>query len=69
MQGWFVVGDLLREQTVSVGADHDAVVVGFAGVDAGPQFGQNSLQSVGWVDPGRYPRRRVLIRRSCRVSQ
>lgn len=52
-QGGFVVGDFLREQTVSVGVDHDAVMMGFAGVDAGPQFRQNSLQSVGWVEPGR----------------
>jgi hypothetical protein len=35
-QGWFVVGYFLREQTVSVGVDHDAVMMGFAGVDTGP---------------------------------
>ena len=52
-QGRFVVGDFLREQTVSVGVDHDAVMMGFAGIDTGPQFRQNSLQSVGWVEPGR----------------
>ena len=52
-QGRFVVGDFLREEPVSVGVDHDAVMVGFAGIDAGPQFRQNSLQSVGWLEPGR----------------
>ena len=52
-QGRFVVGDFLREQPVSVGVDHDAVMMGFAGIDTGPQFRQNSLQSVGWVEPGR----------------
>lgn len=34
-QGGFVVGDFLREQTVSVGVDHDAVMMGFAGIDTG----------------------------------
>ncbi|MCU1532998.1 MAG: hypothetical protein JWO49_2569, partial [Arthrobacter sp.] len=48
-QGRFVVGDFLREQPVSVGVDHDAVMVGFAGVDTGPQFRQSSLQSVGYM--------------------
>ncbi len=40
-QGRFIVGDFLREQPVSVGVDHDAVMMGFAGVDTGPQFRQN----------------------------
>ena len=35
-QCWFVVGDSLGEQPVSVGVDHNAVMMGFAGVDAGP---------------------------------
>lgn len=46
-QGAFVVGDSLGEQPVSVGVNHDAVMMGFACVNAGPQFRQNSLQSVG----------------------
>ncbi|BCW77856.1 hypothetical protein NicSoilB11_41810 (plasmid) [Arthrobacter sp. NicSoilB11] len=35
-QGWFVIGDSLREQTVSVGVNHNTVVVSFAGINAGP---------------------------------
>ena len=52
-QGGFVVGDFLREQPVPLGVDHDAVMMGFAGIDTGPQFRQNSLQSVKRVEPGR----------------
>jgi hypothetical protein len=52
-QGRFVVGNFLREQTVSVGVDHNAVMMGFAGIDACPQLRQNSLQSVVRVEPGR----------------
>ncbi|MEC5193477.1 hypothetical protein RCH17_003785 [Arthrobacter sp. MP_M7] len=40
-QGGFVVGDFLRKQTVSVSVDHDTVMMGFAGIDTGPQFRQN----------------------------
>jgi hypothetical protein len=35
-QGGFVVRDFLREQTVSVGVDHYAVMMGFAGINTGP---------------------------------
>lgn len=33
-QGWFVIGDSLREQTVS-GVNHNTVVVSFAGINGG----------------------------------
>jgi len=52
-EGRFVVGYFLREQPVSVGVDHDAVMMGFAGFDTGPKVQQNSLQSVGRVEPSR----------------
>jgi hypothetical protein len=35
-QGWFVIGDSLGEQPVSVGVDHNAMMMGFAGVNTGP---------------------------------
>jgi hypothetical protein len=45
-QGGFIVRDALREQKVSVGVDHDAVVVGFAGINAGPKLNQRTASSL-----------------------
>jgi hypothetical protein len=66
-----VVGDALREQSVAVGIDDHAMVVGFSGVDAGPQLlPHNHLRDHCYPNqPSRRPRRRVLTQRSNRISQ
>ena len=35
-QACFIIGDSLGEQTVSVSINHNAVMMGFAGVNTGP---------------------------------
>ncbi len=39
-EGWLVVGDSLGEQTISVAVDNKAVMMGLAGINAGPKLHQ-----------------------------
>jgi hypothetical protein len=63
----FVVGYFLREQMVPISVGHDAVMAAFAGVDTGSYVHEELppvCRLVDSVEPSRYPRRRIPIRRN-----
>ncbi|MFB6783625.1 hypothetical protein ACFCX0_41600 [Streptomyces sp. NPDC056352] len=56
-----------RQLPLTVGVDHHAVMLGFARIRTGPQFGHGHLRSRSCTCPSRRPRQRFLTKRSSRA--